>query len=369
MERVYEYWFARVKRISSEKKRELRSRLGTGKEIYYIEETALKEMGTLNGKEQEALLAERKESVLDQRKREWEEMRQKRMSFTFFGAADYPERLKEIYAPPYALYGLGKHCFSVPEVTAAIVGARNASPYGLKNAYEYGKVLSGSGIYIISGMARGVDANALFGAVEKAGTAGAVLGCGADVCYPGENRALYERLMEDGMLLSEYPPGTPPLARHFPPRNRIISGLSDIILVMEAKERSGSLITADFALEQGKDVYALPGPVTSALSRGTNRLIRQGADILLSPEELLNSLPYKIQKTRMENFKISEENEIKLESLEKLLYSFLSLYPKSMLEIEEELHIPRGKAAEALLNLELSGWIQEISKNYYIRLK
>lgn len=129
------------------------------------------------------------------------------------------------------------------------------------------------------------------------------------------------------------------------------------------------MITADFALEQGKDVYALPGPVTSEVSRGCNRLIYQGAGILLSPEEFVEELPYKIRKTLIKFSKNPDEQKIKLESLEKLLYSVLSLYPKSLQEIEEETQLSRGKIMEALLNLELSGWIQEVTKNYYIRLK
>ena len=181
---------------------------------------------------------------------------------------------------------------------------------------------------IVSGMARGIDAKGLEGAFAAGGRHCAVLGCGVDLCYPKENRMLYQKLQRKGALLSEYVPGTPPLAGNFPPRNRIISALSDVVLVMEARKRSGSLITADFALEQGIDVYALPGPVTSSLSQGCHQLIRQGAGILISPEEFLSDLPYKLQKLLIKFSEKSNENEIMLESPEKLLYSVLSLEPK-----------------------------------------
>lgn len=365
----YEYWLACVKGITSSQKRKLREMFGTEKELFYIEETGYKSCMLLTEKECENLRENQRNGVMDARKREWEKARKNGMRIVTYFSAEYPERLRQIPDPPYALFGMGPDCFRFPKGTAAIVGARSASPYGLKMAYEFGKNLSASGIYIISGMARGVDGEGIRGALDGSCTAVAVLGCGADVCYPRENRGLYEALKKTGGILSEYPPGTPPLAWNFPPRNRIISGLSDIVLVMEAKERSGSLITADFALEQGKDVYALPGPVTSVLSKGCNRLIRQGAGILLSPEELLLDLPYEMQKKVFQNVKNSEENEIKLESPEKLLYSLLCLYPKSLSELEEESGFSRGKTMEILLQLELAGWVQEISKNYYIRLK
>lgn len=366
---VYQYWMACLKGISSSKKRRLKEVCGTEKGVFYIEETTLCTFPFLNKKEKEYLKTGRTESVLEKADGEWKQLQKKGVHITTWREKDYPERLEQIAVPPYALFGVGENCFEIPDVTAAIVGAREASPYGLRMAYEFGKVLASSGIYIISGMARGIDGEALRGAFHGAETAGAVLGCGVDICYPKENGSLYHMLQQKGRLFSEYVPGTPPLAGNFPPRNRIISALSDIILVMEAKERSGSLITADFALEQGKDVYALPGPVTSSLSKGCNRLILQGAGILLSPEELLENLPFDLQKKAMQNVKNSEECEIKLESPEKLLYSLLCLYPKSLTQLEEESGLSRGKLAELLLRMEMTGWVQEISKNYYIRLK
>lgn len=170
---------------------------------------------------------------------------------------------------------------------AAVIGARFASGYGREQARRFSYRMASRGITIISGMARGIDGIAQTAALDAGGRSCAVLGCGVDICYPEENRPLYDRLLQQGGILSEYPPGTPPEARLFPLRNRIISGLSDAVLVIEARRKSGTLITVDMALEQGRDVFALPGRVSDSLSDGCNRLIRQGAAPATCPEDLL----------------------------------------------------------------------------------
>lgn len=205
------------------------------------------------------------------------------------GDAEYPQRLKNISGRPRNLYVLGR----LPEenrLSVAIIGARDCSEYGKYVARELGTVLGGSGIAVISGMARGIDGISQEAALNAGGSSFGVLGCGVDVCYPKENRQLYERLKLSGGILSEYPPGSPALACHFPPRNRIVSGLADVVVVIEARVKSGTLITVDMALEQGREVYVVPGRVTDRLSDGCNRLIKQGAGILLSPEEFLREL-------------------------------------------------------------------------------
>lgn len=208
------------------------------------------------------------------------------ISFCSLEDKTFPERLRQIPDPPYGIYYIG----SLPDEnspSAAIIGARLASSYGRDQAVRFGSALSGAGVQIISGMARGIDGLAGTGALTEGGYSCAVLGCGVDICYPEENRRLYERLKQKGCLVSEYPPGTMPQARLFPPRNRLISGLSDVVLVIEAKKKSGTLITVDMALEQGKDVFVLPGRVTDSLSEGCNQLLNQGAGAALSPRTLL----------------------------------------------------------------------------------
>lgn len=173
------------------------------------------------------------------------------------------------------------------EPAAAIIGARLASGYGREQARRFSYRLASRGITIISGMARGIDGIAQMAALDAGGKSYAVLGCGVDICYPEENRKLYDRLLQQGGIISEYPPGTFPEARLFPQRNRIISGLADLVLVIEARKKSGTLITVDMALEQGREVFALPGRVSDSLSDGCNRLIRQGAGAATCPEDIL----------------------------------------------------------------------------------
>ena len=201
----------------------------------------------------------------------------------------YPRRLRELASMPEELYVIGElPDDSQPSV--AIVGARMCSGYGRRTAYEFGRILAGKGVQVISGMASGIDSSAQEGALDGGGKSFAVLGGGADVCYPRGNTTLYNRLKEQGGIISEQPAGTAPLSFYFPARNRIISGLSDLVLVVEAKSRSGSLITVDFALTQGRTVYAVPGRVGDALSDGCNYLIAQGAGIAYAPEAILNEL-------------------------------------------------------------------------------
>lgn len=202
---------------------------------------------------------------------------------------EYPERLRNIPDPPAGLYARGS--LSVKkEVTVAVIGARDCSDYGKYVAGHLGAFLGRNGVTVVSGMARGIDGISQWAALEAGGTSIGVLGCGVDICYPAGNRDLFNRLLEQGTIFSEYPPGTPPRAMNFPARNRIVSGLADAVVVVEARNRSGTLITVDMALEQGKEVFVVPGRITDRLSDGCNNLIKQGAGVLLSPEELLEEL-------------------------------------------------------------------------------
>lgn len=193
------------------------------------------------------------------------------------GDEAYPENLMHIYGKPQTLYVLGNEKL-LDAQSIAIIGCRKASDYGLKNAYKFGYELAKEGICVVSGFARGIDSYAHKGALAAKGATIAVLGCGLDVVYPPENVDLYKQIvMNNGAIITEYPLGSRPEKHHFPARNRIISGLSDGVLVVEAKERSGTLITVEYALEQGKNVYAIPGNITSQNSYGTNELIKEGA--------------------------------------------------------------------------------------------
>jgi DNA processing protein len=206
------------------------------------------------------------------------------------GQAGYPPQLAELHDPPSRLHLRGGPSELLSRPSVAIVGARSCSPYGAQVARELAQSLAAAGLVVVSGLARGVDAEAHRGALAAGGLTVAVLGCGIDRDYPRAHAELARRIAESGLVVSEYPPGVEPSPWRFPARNRIIAGLAQATVVVEARERSGALITADFALELGREVFATPGEITSALSAGTNDLLRQGAAPLLSAEDVLVTL-------------------------------------------------------------------------------
>ena len=278
---------------------------------------------------------------------------------------DYPQRLGILEDMPDKLYVTGQ----LPEdgrPALAIVGARNCSYYGKNMAYEYARVLSEAGIQIVSGLARGVDAAAHAGALAGKGNTYGVLGCGVDICYPASSRNLYDTMKSQGGIISELDPGTPPMAYHFPRRNRLISGLADGVLVIEAKEKSGSLITADLALEQGKTVFALPGRAGDLLSEGCNRLIYQGAVPAWKPEIILEEMNWD-KKTNIDQGEEVENKGLGLAREDKLVYSCLDLNPKSVSAIQEETGVSMTVLMSSLLRLTMEGLAQEVWKNHYIR--
>lgn len=359
----YEWWFAGIKNISDVKKRLLRMRMRTAEDIFNIEEKQLNEMEFLEQSDKEKIKQAIKESDLEN---EYKIFKEKNILFIPYFDKRYPRRLQKLDGAPYALYVKGK----LPDEnspTAAIVGARQCSPYGEMMAIQFAESLAAAGVQIISGMARGIDGAGQRGALNAGGTSYAVLGSGIDICYPREHIGLYMDLQENGGIISEQPAGTPPLKNYFPARNRIISGLSDIVLVIEAKTKSGSLITADMALEQGKDVYALPGPINSLLSRGCHELIRQGAGILISPEDLLEELELSKISGIINECSKNCKNEKVLETTEVLVYSKLDLYPKSINLLREETKLPPEILMQQIMSLIMKGYVKEISRNYYIK--
>ena len=278
-------------------------------------------------------------------------------------SAEYPQKLNNYPKMPEILFAKG----NLPDAkkpTAAIVGARACSPYGRIQAFRYAKILSSAGVQIISGMAYGIDAEAHKGALEGGTPTYAVLAGGVDICYPSGNRPLYDRILrENGGILSEQPPGMRARNYFFPARNRIISGLADLVLIVEAREKSGSLITAQWALDQGKIVYAVPGPVNEALSMGCHKLIYDGAGIAYSPEILLRELGLNCEN----KVKSPEKNDLGLASDLKLVYSCLDLRPKSTDFLIRKTGLPPEKIGSLLLELKLSGLVREIGRHYYIK--
>lgn len=277
---------------------------------------------------------------------------------------EYPRRLLWHKDMPHQLFVKG----SLPredQPTVAIVGARMCSYYGQTQAFEFARALSQAGVQIISGMARGIDGHAHRGALAGGTPTFAVLGCGVDICYPRSNYDLYRKIPEKGGMLSELPMGYEPLARNFPLRNRIISGLADLVLVIEAKKKSGSLITVDCALEQGKTVYALPGRVSDELSYGCNLLIAQGAGIACTAEDLLEELGIPSGKSD----KLLRNSQIRLESQKNMVYSCLDLQPQNLNHILEKIPLSPEEVMGILLELQLEELVVEPMKNYYAKVK
>jgi len=270
---------------------------------------------------------------------------------------DYPMRLKDIYDPPALLYVRGE-LRREDELAIAIVGSRKTSPYGRWFTEKIGQDLARHGVTVVSGMARGIDSVAHMGALQGGGRTIAVLGCGVDVIYPSENRNLFHQIIEHGAVLSEFPMGSPPEGGHFPRRNRIISGLSIGVVIVQASAESGSLITAGYALEQGREVFAVPGNVGAEGSRGTNQLIKEGAKLVESTEDILEEiLPQ--WKREKEILPKAETPVPDLSEEEMLLYRLLGESPLHIDAIIRESQLDPGRVSSLLLNLELKGLISQ----------
>ena len=270
---------------------------------------------------------------------------------------DYPMRLKDIYDPPALLYVRGE-LRREDELAIAIVGSRKTSPYGRWITEKIGQDLARHGVTVVSGMARGIDSVAHMGALQGGGRTIAVLGCGVDVIYPSENRNLFHQIIEHGAVLSEFPMGSPPEGGHFPRRNRIISGLSIGVVIVQASAESGSLITAGYALEQGREVFAVPGNVGAEGSRGTNQLIKEGAKLVESTEDILEEiLPQ--WKREKEMLPKAETPLPDLSEEEMLLYRLLGESPLHIDAIIRESQLDPGRVSSLLLNLELKGLISQ----------
>ena len=273
----------------------------------------------------------------------------------------YPERLKEIEQPPPVLYLRGELS---PEDTwaVAIVGTRRVSPYGRQVTEEIASFLAGNGVTIVSGLARGVDAIAHSAALKAGGRTLAVLGSGVDKIYPPENRAMAEQIIEHGAVLSDYVPGTPPESSNFPPRNRIISGLSMAVVVVEAGETSGALITAEFAAEQGREVFAVPGNILAPQSKGTNKLIQRGAHPLLSANDIMEAL----NLTRVGQHKAARK-ALPADDVEAKLLEAIGEEPLHVDEIRNLTGLPVEKVSATLVMMELKGMVRQVGNMHYVR--
>jgi DNA processing protein len=276
---------------------------------------------------------------------------------------DYPKLLREIDQSPPVLYVKGM-LTPEDEFAVAMVGTRRVTPYGQQITRDTSTFLAGQGITIVSGLARGVDGLAHQHALKAGGRTIAVLGSGVDVIYPPEHRKLADAIAENGAVISDYPMGTKPDGVNFPPRNRIISGLSLATIVIEAGERSGALITADFALDQGRDVFAVPGNVLSPASKGTNRLIQNGAFPMVSPQDVLNALDL----SEVESIRTARA-VLPADATEAKILKSLGFEPIHIDEICNAVRLPVEQVSATLTMMELKGMVQQVGGMRYVAIR
>lgn len=355
------FWINNIEGIGNIKIRKLLEYFKTPRELYNAGEAAVAELSFVNRTDILRLCdSEIKESV----HKKYNLYMEKGINFVFPFEEEYPKRLKELYDKPFILYYRGR----LPEYnapSAAIIGSRKCTEYGRYVSRELGGILGGCGVSVISGLALGIDSEAHRGCVYAGGRTYGVLAGSVQKCYPPSNYNLYMDIQKNGGVLSEFPPDTPTVPGLFPLRNRIVSGLADIVIVVEAGVRSGSLITVSHALEQNRSVYAVPGRIGDSFSEGCNRLIAEGAGIITSFDTILEELDIAASKV-----KNCEKNNNGLAREEKMLYSLLlDFVPKSLDTLTECTKLASGAVLTGLMGLELKGYIKEISKNFYVRIR
>ena len=284
-----------------------------------------------------------------------------------FGSDEYPRSLSLIYDPPIVLYVRGD-LIEQDTMAIAVVGSRRCSYYGQRQAERIASGLATSGFTIVSGLARGVDAAAHRASLRATGRTIAVLGCGLARIYPRENDELADLVSRRGAVVSELPMSTPPDPGNFPPRNRLISGLSLGVVVVEAAVRSGSLITAKWALEQGREVFAVPGPIDSPYSRGPHHLIKDGAKLVESPRDVIEELgPLSEVVTTEDGDEIGDPRVLALNTQEAKVFAAASAAPKTIDEITREADVPPAAAASTLMILEVKGLVKQLSGKRFVK--
>ncbi len=369
-EKVYACWLDSISFLASASKYKLLKAAKTIENIYHMPESDIAFL--IGAKGSERIRQAKKTQSIDA---VYETLKKRKINYTFCCEDDFPTKLRKIPDPPFGIfYRGGLPDAAVPAV--AVIGARKCSEYGYCMAKRLAGNLGKRGVNIISGMALGIDGISQRAALDAGARSYAVLGCGVDVVYPKSNQPLYEKLVECGGVLSEYPLGTEPKPMLFPPRNRIISALSDVVLVVEAREKSGTLITVDMALEQGREVYVVPGRCTDNLSAGCNLLLRQGASVALCAEDITGDMGWDIclSKTRCEK-KEGVSSYINMKSLTPLsraicgLLDILPVAQDTLIVLLREQGFKETVAAvfQELVELELKGMIERVGGQYKLK--
>lgn len=348
-----------VPNLGSLKIRRLLRFFKSPKEVWEASYKSLSQTGLLSSKVLHAFIEYRRNFSMDAFENELERLD---IQYITYQSPLFPALLQEIYNPPVVLFYKGN--IDIPSRSIGMVGARRVSTYGEREASYIGQYLGGRGVCIVSGGARGIDSASHKGALLGEGVTVAVMGSGLDVVYPRENKKLFEAIIENGCIISEYVPHTKPLAYHFPERNRIIGGLSQGLIVVEARSSSGSLITADIALQEGRDVFAIPGNINAVTSEGTNYLIKEGAIPLLDPEDIL--LHYGWMSTSVENKCSQQEESVITYTIEeeKVLQALEDGMVHSVDALCAHTGISIGTVSYTLLQLTLRGVVIETVHGY-----
>ncbi len=360
----YWYWFVNIKGVGYKTRRLLLKEFGHPRCIYYGDRGKIAAL--LRGKQKEYFFASQNKYKIKMSVRRLEETQ---TVFIHWESEQYPEKLRHLYDPPHGLYLRGR----LPDITAPIlgmVGSRLGTEYGVYIAREFACALAREGVQIVSGLAAGIDAASHQGALKGEGYTLGILGGGIDTIYPRENYSLYLKMYKKGGVLSEYNLGIPNRAGFFPARNRLISGMADGIFVVEAGEKSGSLITADQALDQGKEIFALPGRITDPLSVGSNRLICEGALPVQRPEDILQNLfsDEKRGRRTQTHWEREKDETGKMQEEHWIVYRMLDENtPVSFNEILEKTGYNYVKLQYILLEMELSQWIYQPVQNSYLK--
>ena len=359
-EKEYWYWFVNINRIGRLTRNRLLSIYNTPKDIFHADPKEIRSLDWLTETQKNNIITKNVNAI----KKGCMYLKQKNIHMAHINSPLYPDRLMNIPDKPHVLYYRGMD-INKRKQTVAIVGSRRCSDYGRRTAYNIARELAGYGIDVISGLAYGIDSAAHKGCLEGNGVTAAVLGCGVNVCYPQSNIELFYNISERGSIISEYHPDTSPIAGYFPERNRIISGLADILVIVEAGERSGSLITVDCALEQGKDIFAVPGRIDDVFSKGCNELIKMGAQLCNNCSDILEY--FDIAKNENKIAK-KEKEKISLDIQEKILYACLCFEPKHINLIAKEADMDIEQAIRIIFNLERKNIIRQTTGNYYVKV-
>lgn len=379
-QKKYEYWLYQTNPLRRSRMIRMTERGISPKDLYEMKEEELKKLWRSICQNGQESVTERDIALILESRRtfdlqgEYAKLQEKGITFVSILHEDYAYKLRNIPDPPFAYFKRTDNTKNRPDQpTIAIIGARNCSGYGKEIAKRLGMCCADLGMTVVSGLAAGIDSIAQEAANQAGGFVQAVLGSGVDICYPAQNRSLYDAVLKNGEILSEYLPGTAPMACNFPPRNRIISGLSDALIVVEARQKSGTSITVNMALEQGKDVYAIPGRITDPMSLGCNHMISQGAGIITDIEEGLLEIRQMILERTEHTDKCNkaqdntglhninrQKNPYLPDDLKGRLYACMDYMPKTMQQLYEE--IGDANIAEimtALLQMELDGAVVE----------